>query len=538
MCTLSMLLGSALPGLAQTSQGISGGKIIEESDIPLRLHYDEEAPFGNENTADQSGITANDGWERWSLPIGNGYFGANVFGRTETERIQITEKTLSNPYRINDSEGNQQTIGGLNNFSETYLDIGHPFSQVTNYERYLDLKTAISGVTYDYEGVTYTREVFTSYPDKVLVIRLDASKAGALNFTLRPTVPWQQEYAAFEGDGASKTGTVVSSVENGVGQITLSGKMGYYDVDFAGLYRVVTDGGEVTATSCVNQYGNTDGTITVSGAKSAYIYVVLGTDYVLSSEIFTAAEKEKPTFDTDLSFTMEKLEGELAAVEAQLADKNFEDAYATLKNNHLADYSEMFGRVSLDLGDAEDASVTTDELLKRYQNGQYSTYLEMLYFQYGRYLLIASSRSGALPANLQGVWNRYNYAPWGSGIWHNVNVQMNYWPAFVTNISETFDAYVEFNAAYMPKLEAAATSNVQKYNPDELGEDGGNGWCVGVGSHAFSIGGDRSAGNLGFTTQLFWEYYLYTQDKTLLEQVVFPILVSAARFIVKTLVGY
>ncbi len=520
---------SVLPVLASEG-GSSDGKLISKTEAPLRLHYDEEAPFGNEGASTPNGITENDGWERWSLPIGNGYFGANVFGRTETERIQITEKTLTNPYTVK----NGKFYGGLNNFSETYLDFGHPFASVTNYERYLDLNTAIAGTQYDYEGVTYTREVFTSYPDKVLVIRLDASEEGKLDFTLRPTVPWQQEYSVFEDDGESKTGNVVSSVENGVGHITLSGKMGYYDIDFAALYRVVTDGGEVTATTCVNQYGNTDGTITVTGAKSAYIYVVLGTDYVLAPEIFTSAANEKPTFDTDLSFTMEKLEGELAAVEEQLAGKSYEDGYATLKNNHIADHSELFGRVSLDLGDLSDAALTTDELLASYKNGQYSTYLEMLYFQYGRYLLIASSRAGALPANLQGVWNRYNHAIWGSGIWFNINIQMNYWPAFNTNLAETFEAYVGFHQAYMPHLEASATQVVRAQNPSQLGKDGGDGWTLGLTSHVFNVdGGARSSGNLGFTTQLFWEYYLHTQDKALLEDVVFPTLVSAARFIVK-----
>ena len=277
---LSILLGATAQALSVSAEASSAGEIISVDDIPLRLHYDEEAPYGNENVETDEGRQGVDGWESWSLPIGNGYFGANVFGRTETERIQITEKTLANPWSKKDPDGVNQKLGGLNNFSETYIDVGHPFSSVTNYERYLDLKTAITGVKYDYSGVTYSREVFTSYPDKALVIRLDASVSGELSFVLRPTVPWQQEYAVWEGDGASKTGTVVSSVENGVGNIELFGKMGYYDVDFLGIYRVVTKDGTVSATTTENEYGQTDGTITVTGATSAYIYVTLGTDYV------------------------------------------------------------------------------------------------------------------------------------------------------------------------------------------------------------------------------------------------------------------
>ena len=118
---------------------------------------------------------------------------------------------------------------------------------MSDYSRWLDLETALSGVSYSYNGVTYTREYFTSYPDKALVIRLDASESGALSFTLRPTIPWLQDYAAFVGDGASKTGSVTSKVANGIGEIELSGKMGYYDIDFLGLYKVYTNGGTVTA---------------------------------------------------------------------------------------------------------------------------------------------------------------------------------------------------------------------------------------------------------------------------------------------------
>ena len=194
-CMLSLLFSSVAGFIpAYASESSAEGKIIEDSDIPLRLHYDEEAPYSAEGIEGIDDRTNNDGWERWSLPIGNGYFGANVFGRTETERIQITEKTLSNPYYKTGPDGETYSLGGLNNFSETYIDIGHKFSDVTDYSRWLDLETAISGVSYVYNGVTYSREVFTSYPDKALVIRLDASEAGKLSFVLRPTVPWLQYF--------------------------------------------------------------------------------------------------------------------------------------------------------------------------------------------------------------------------------------------------------------------------------------------------------------------------------------------------------
>jgi len=509
--------------------------VIQENDIPLKLWYDEEAPKINEHAShpDFNGFE-DDGWQQWSLPIGNGYFGASVFGRTDTERIQITEKTLANKHqKITGSEKNV-SYGGLNNFSETFIDFGHTNSAVTDYKRYLDMKTAISGVEYTSGGVKYSREYFTSYPDKALVIRLDADTDGALSFTLRPTVPYEQEYMAVAGDGMGKTGTVISSVNNGVGYVELSGNLEYYDVDFLGIYKVYANGGTVTASTTVNADGDTDGTIVVNGAKSAYIVATFGTDYELSSEIFTTSDSNKPTFNTDLDDTRAKVEADMTAIDNKIAGKSFDDAYGTLKNAHISDHSELFGRVTVDLGcSTADFDIPTDELLESYKNGYKSTYLEVLLFQYGRYQLIASSRAGALPANLQGVWNPYNTAPWASGYWHNINIQMNYWPAFSTNLAETFEPYVDFNDAFMPKAEANATSNVNKYNPDMLDEDGGNGWVIGVGSYPFQVSGDRSAGNLGFTTQMFWEYYQYTQDETILKETVLPKLLSAARYITK-----
>ena len=242
MLTLSLLLGvvSCVIPVYSFAATSNAGKIIEADKTPLRLYYDEAASHGVAQGYDEVdtyfGSSANlidkhlnDDWERWSIPLGNGIFGVNIFGRTETERVQITDKTLANPYRI--TSGSTYT-DGLNNFSETYIDFGHANSGVTNYSRELDLYTAVSTVSYVYNGVTYTREYFTSYPDNVMVIRLDASEAGALDFVLRPTIPYEQEYMNSPGDHGGKWGTVTSTVNNGVGSITLSGTLEYFDIDF------------------------------------------------------------------------------------------------------------------------------------------------------------------------------------------------------------------------------------------------------------------------------------------------------------------
>ena len=553
LLTCSVMLLSAActaPNPNNPNTGVNGkdmsSYVVKKNDIPLVLWYDEEvAKIGIEN--DPVGTvrhpnTLDDAWEKWSIPIGNGYFGANVFGRTETERIQISEKTLSNP---NHYEGSI-SYGGLNSFSETYIDFGHPNKDVINYKRYLNINTAISGVTYTYDEVTYTREYFTSYPDNALIIRLDASDKGAISFTLRPTIPYEQDYMTTPGDGLSKHGTVTSSVDNGVGYIELAGKMGAYDVDFLGIYKVYTIGGTVEAGTAIHTYADTagtihndvNGTIEVKNATSAYIIVTLGTDYELSSEIFTSEDNRKPTKYTNIDDAREKVEDQMIAIEDILYDKSFDEGYQALKTRHVNDYKELFDRVSINLDcDPIDWECTTDELLYQYELGYPSTYLEALLFQYGRYLLIASSREGTLPAHLQGVWNAYNNPPWACNYTHNINVQMNYWPAFSTNLSETFTPYINYNRAYMQAAKDWANKAIEWNNlMHKYGLDGGNGWVLGHGATPYYVTYDASSGNLGLTTQMFWDYYLFTQDKEMLETVVYPVLYSAAQFITKIVV--
>ena len=560
LSTLFLSACSLFDGLKPDGTGGNGEMdeyIIRDNDIPLTLWYEEEAPtLNSENCPIGPTIQptrADDSWEEWSLPIGNGYFGANVFGRTENERIQISEKTLTNPNEyINDI-----SIGGLNSFSETYIYFGHKNSDVENYRRYLDLKTAISGVEYTYGDVKYTREYFVSYPDKAIVIKLDADVDGALDFTLRPTIPYEQDYMVTPGDGISKHGTVTSSVKDGVGYIELEGKMGFYDIDFLGIYKVYTDGGTVEAKTIKNTYvdnagevhTDTDGTIKVQNANSAYIVITLGTDYVLTEDLFTANKnlndclsdaglpvnnRTYPTFRTSIDDTREKVESEMAAIDAILSVRSFEDGYNTLKKRHIDDHFALFGRNTLYLDcDPSDYDVPTDDLIADYALGYQSNYLETLLYQYGRYMLIASSRKGTLPAHLQGVWNTYNSPPWACNYTQNINVQMNYWAAFNTDLAETFTPYVDYNRAYLKAAGQWADLAVIWNGYPNAGKDGGNGWVLGHAATPYHVTYDTSSGNLGFTTQMFWEYYLHTMDKDLLREDIYPVLYSAAQFITK-----
>ena len=170
----------------------------------MRLWYDEPAPDDDNRTWDHN-QAKNTGWETEALNIGNSYLGAKVFGITERERIQISEKTLY-------TSGGTQTSGNTN-FTETYIHFNHDYSTVSNYERDLVLNDATSHVTYDYNGVTYEREYFTNYPDKVMVIKLTANDSGKVNFTLEPKIP----YYVFEG----KTGDVTLTAKWGIPEYTI-----------------------------------------------------------------------------------------------------------------------------------------------------------------------------------------------------------------------------------------------------------------------------------------------------------------------------
>ena len=358
-----------------------------------------------------------DGWEKWSLPIGNGNLGVCVFGRTQTERLQFSEKSLTNSYQE----------GGQNNFAEVYLDFHQ--EEVTDYSRFLDLEEAVAGVHYRCEDVTYSRECFASYPDNVFAMKIAASEPGKITFTFRPTIP----YLDASPELHRKTGTVnVSGSE-----VHLVGELVEFGVRYAGVFRVIPSGGTLEA--CENG-------VLVRGADHVVILAACGTNYRLESRVFTQANPRKK-----LCPYPDPLRQVLSRV-----DQAERKGYEMVRAAHIADHRALFGRVELTLNDEATSEQPTDVRLRAYQEGGKDSALEALFFQYGRYLLIASSRPGTLPAHLQGAWNRYDRAPWSAGYWHNINVQMNYWPAFSTNLCETFEAYAEYYLAYRPLAERHA----------------------------------------------------------------------------------
>lgn len=451
------------------------------------------------------GFPYDEDWERWSLPIGNGALGACIFGRTDTERIQLVEKTMGNKGAYG--------IGGFTNFAEIYLDIHHNYAQ--NYKRALRLNDAISTVSYKHEGVEYQREYFANYPDNVIAVKLKASQPGMMTFTVRPVLPYLHP---FDNEQNGRSGYVHSQND----LITLEGEMQYFHLAYEGQIKVVNYGG---TTTCSGKEGE-PATISINKADSVVLYISAATSYQLQDSVFLLPNADK--------FKGNALPHDKVAKCIRAAT---EKGYERLRQEHIADYQRLFNRVNFSLTD-HIPSITTDKLLYQYRNGKQDPYLEELFFQYGRYLLIASSRPGSLPANLQGAWNQYEYAPWSGGYWHNVNVQMNYWPAFNTNLAESFIPYMEYNEAFRKAAIQEAIKYITQNNPQALSpiaEE--NGWTIGTGATAFGIsgpGGHSGPGTGGFTVKLFWDYYDFTRDKQLLKDHIYPTLLGMAQFLSKT----
>ncbi len=459
------------------------------------------------------------GWEEYSLPLGNGFFGANVFGGIDLERIQITENSMVNP-----GEGavDSPDIGGLTSFADLYIRFPYPCvdETVRDYERGLSLDNAVAYTRYTIDGVEYKREYFTSYPDKVLAVKLTASKAGALGFEFKIELPFLKEYSINPGDNGGRDGQVTVDEETHV--ITASGTRHFYHILYEGQ-AVITSDGEV------KKSGNG---LSVSGATEAVILFAAGTNYKLCPEVFQTDDRMKKTLG-------EPPHRKVTEIIRAAAGKTYEELY----KSHIEDYQALFGRVELDLGE-DRSDAYTDELLLAYRNGNRSKYLEVLYFQYGRYLLIASSRKGGLPANLQGIWNCHERAPWGSGYWHNINVQMNYWPSFNTNLVELFEPYADFFGSFFDAAGKYAKKYVEQHNPENViegAEDTDYGFTVGTATYPYYItgpGGHSGPGTTALTTKLFWEYYDFTRDEEILKNVSYRALEGASKFLTKTVREY
>ena len=453
------------------------------------------------------GFPVDSDWETHSYPIGNGYMGANIFGRTDIERIQITDKTLTN--------GAPYGKGGMTNFAEIYLEFGH--NNVDNYKRSLNLNEAISSVSYENKGVTYSREYFANYPSNVIVIKLSASKKEALSFTLKAVIP----YLRSKNENLSKFG-ITTAVGN---TITLTGNVPSHNLNYEAQIKVINEGGKLIANN------DNGAAIRIVDANSVTILIATGTNYRLSDHIFLTDDVSKK-LDPNLLPHSEV---------TKIIDHTSALGYENLKKQHLQDYQGLFSRVNLNFAPVV-TKVPTKTLVQNYKLNPSDVYLEELMFHFGRYLLIASSRKGTLPSGLQGVWSQYHVSPWSGGYWHNINIQMNYWGAFNANLSETFLPYEEYLTAYLPRAYKNADNYFKEYYPKNYSKiEKGNGWCIGTGSDAYSIGdakpgGHSGPGTGGFTTKLLWDRYEFTKDTSFLRKTAYPALLGMSIFLSKALV--
>ena len=424
------------------------------------------------------------GWERESFPIGCGWFGVNVFGIPGNERLQVSDNAV---VTTSNRDGRCNTTDAFEIRMKTSV------AATNGYSRTLDLGTGIVTVRYSDGDVEFVREYFASYPDRVLVAHWTASRKGALAFELSGEAPFLHPFGDKSGKGprgrTAETGGDGSTID-------VLQRLERFGILWDAQMRVLTDG------HCVR---TAEGALKVSDATEATVVCSFGSNYRLSPRVFAESDAKK----LDPVDPRPDVRRRLDAAAAK--------GFAALRRDHVKDLGGLMGRVTLDIPDKG----------------------EQRFFQFGRYLLVSSSRPGTLPANLQGVWCAHDDSPWGNGYWHNINVQMNYWPAFSCNLAECFEAYAAFNAAFRPTTKAVAWDFVKRYTPESLpaDRDASDWWCVGTSVWPYQAGGGPGGhsgpGTGGLTTKCFMDWWEFTRDERALREYVWPTLHGMADFLTR-----
>lgn len=474
-----------------------------------------------------------------SLVLGNGKMGASVFGGVQSDQIYLNDATLwsggpvdanMNPEAYKNipairealKNENYQLADELNKkiqgrFSQSYAPLGTLFidfkhdGDPQNYRRELNISEAISKVGYEVNGVKFTREYFISYPDQVMVIKLTSSKKGALNFRIKFESKLKNKVSIGENllkaFGAAPTKAEPNYRGEKADAVVFDEKNG---TRFSAVIKIKNSDGKLSST---------DSTIGLSGATEAMVFVSVATS-------FNGFDKNPAT---------EGLNSGLIA-ENQLKNA-FPKSFEKIKKAHLADFQHYFNRVSLNLGKTDAPDLPTDERLRRYAQGEEDKNLEVLYFQFGRYLLISSSRTPGVPANLQGIWNPHIRPPWSSNYTTNINLEENYWLAENTNLTEMHRPLLSFikNAATTGKVTAKTFYGV-------------NGWTVCHNSDIWAMSnpvGEFGQGdpvwacwNMGgawLSTHL-WEHYQFTRDIKFLKNEAYQLMKGSALFCLEWLV--
>jgi len=432
----------------------------------------------------------------------------------------IREALSKDDYKL--AEELNKKLQGKN--SESYAPLGtilitnHNQGKATNYRRELDISTAISNVSYEVDGVKFTREYFVSAPDKIMVIKLASSKKGGLNFDIKSSS--LLEFNNNLKDNVLEMNGVAPIHENpGYSVITLT----YLPGTTKEKKEVKVRGTRFTSLLKVK---NTDGTISVNEDA---LEVKNATDVVIYVSVATSFKG----FDKSPS-----IDGVSNSIAKKDLDKAFSISFDKLKQSHIADYQKFYNRVTLDLGKTTAPDLATDERLLRYSEGKEDKNLEILYFNYGRYLLISSSRTMGVPANLQGLWNTHLNPPWSSNYTMNINLEENYWLAENTNLSEMHLPLLSFikNLSVTGKVTAKTFYGVDK------------GWTAAHNSDIWAM--SNPVGQFGkehpmwacwpmagsWLSTHIWEHYVFTGDKNYLKKEGYSLMKGAAEFCLEWMV--
>jgi len=468
----------------------------------------------SQNLSSDMKIWFNEPADNWNdaLPVGNGRLGAMVFGGVETERLELNEESVwtgeprwdANPDALKNlpkvrkllfegkyKEAEELAQNGIlgskprnpratyQSLGDLYLDFGS-LRSVSGYRRELDIEDAVTTVSYIANRVSYKREIFSSAPDQALIVRLTADKPGSITFTSHLSRAGNKATVIAEGNHI----TMTEHVNDGIG------------VKMVARLKLVAEDGLLSSGG---------DSIRVEKANSVTIFLTAATDY----------------FGTDPLVTTQTQLDAVSGAE-----------YTNIKKSHIADYQSLFKRVDLDLGDSDGKYFTTDARIAAMQNDYVDTDLIELYYQFGRYLLISSSRPGNLPANLQGIWADGLFPPWSADYHININIQMNYWPAEVTNLGELQEPFIDFIDALRPNARRTAkevygmNGVVAHYTTDP--------WHFTEPTGAIRYG--MWPMGIAWSCQNIWDHYAFGGDVEYLKTKSYPIMKEAAEFCIDWLV--
>jgi alpha-L-fucosidase 2 len=485
----------------------------------LRLWYNQ--PARSDVQDDKNGWNNDDEWLK-ALPLGNGFLGAMVFGDVNTERVQLNEKSLwSGSMDDNDNTNAFDALAAIRqylfegNFAEasklteqtqvckgkgsgygngctapygsfeTLGDLRISMEQQgpwTKYQRALSLEKGVVSVSYDQQGTRYERECFISFPDQVMVYRFSKKGKGKLGMALQMDRP--ERFTTTVENNSLVMRTVLSDGKGGDGMQAIT------------CLKPLIKGGSLTVE------GNK---LVIRDASEVILLLTASTNYTANYPVFIRNGHETEAFS--------RIEN---------AEKK---AYDAILAAHVKDYSTLFNRCRLELGTAQPDTVPTDLRVERYKNNPTDLWLQTIYFQFGRYLLISSSRPGSLPANLQGIWSNKIQTPWNGDYHTNINIQMNYWPAEVTNIPECHQPMLEYISNLVEPGTRTASTHYKA-----------GGWCVHPIANVwgYTAPGEHPSWGLhlgagGWMCEHLWEHYTFSGDTAYLRSV-YPVMAGSARF--------